>query len=66
LKKKPFKNYIFFSLKDLKENLLQLVPAEQKRVAAFRKQFGNVKIGEVTIDQVKSVTRACEYKMITF
>lgn len=39
------------SSNDLKENLLQLVPAEQKRVAAFRKQFGTVKIGEVTIDQ---------------
>ncbi len=32
--------------------MTDLIPAEQKRVAAFRKEFGNFKIGEVTVDMV--------------
>ena len=36
--------------KDLKDHLANLIPAEQKRVAAFRKEHGSFKIGEVTID----------------
>lgn len=38
---------------NLKEVLAQKVVKEQKRVSAFRKEFGNVKIGEVTVDQVR-------------
>lgn len=36
---------------NLKEVLAQKVVKEQKRVSAFRKEFGSVKIGEVTVDQ---------------
>jgi len=36
---------------NLKDHLYELVPAEQKRVGEFRKQHGNFKLGEVTIDQ---------------
>lgn len=35
----------------MKDHLYELVPAEQKRVGEFRKQHGNFKLGEVTIDQ---------------
>lgn len=35
---------------DLKDVLANMIPAEQKRVAAFRKEHGSFKIGDVTVD----------------
>jgi len=35
---------------DLKDVLANIIPAEQKRVAAFRKEHGSFKIGDVTVD----------------
>ena len=32
--------------------MANIIPAEQKRVAEFRKQHGSFKIGEVTVDMV--------------
>jgi citrate synthase len=34
----------------LKERLQEIIPAAQQEVAAFRKEHGNTKIGEVTVD----------------
>lgn len=39
---------------DLKEVLLTKIPYEQERVKKFRKDCGNVKIGEVTVDMVSN------------
>jgi hypothetical protein len=36
----------------LKDVLANLIPAEQKRIAAFRKEHGSFKIGDVTVDMV--------------
>ena len=43
-------NINFF--KNLKDIMANLVVAEQKRVGEFRKQYGSMKIGDVTIDMV--------------
>ncbi len=32
--------------------MADMIPAEQKRVAAFRKEHGSFKIGDVTVDMV--------------
>lgn len=37
---------------DLKAVLNEKVPKEQERVKNFRKQHGNTKVGEVTVDMV--------------
>lgn len=37
---------------NLRDVMSDLIPAEQKRVAAFRKEHGSFKIGEVTVDMV--------------
>lgn len=37
---------------DLKDVLANKVPYEQERVKKFRKEYGNVKIGETTVDMV--------------
>ena len=39
----------------LKETLHRVVPEKQKEVKEFRKEFGDVKLGEYTIDQVCEV-----------
>jgi hypothetical protein len=36
----------------LKDVLSDIVPAEQKRVAQFRKEYGATPIGQVTVDMV--------------
>lgn len=49
----PFYNAVKYASTqstNLKDVLANLVPQEQKRVAAFRKQHGTFKIGETTID----------------
>ncbi|CAF3661142.1 unnamed protein product, partial [Rotaria socialis] len=37
---------------DLKEVLRELIPKEQKRVAAFKKDHNNTPIGQVTVDMI--------------
>lgn len=32
--------------------MAEKIPQEQERVKQFRKDFGNVKVGEVTVDMV--------------
>lgn len=52
-KLQPLTNLVKYSSTsstNLKEQLYQLVPAEQKRVAEFRKKHGTFKLGEVTVD----------------
>jgi citrate synthase len=44
-------------MEDPKAILKKLIPYEQKRVAAFRKQYGSVKVGETTVDQLYSGMR---------
>ena len=39
----------------LKETLHRIVPQKQEEVKEFRKQHGNAKLGEYTIDQVRNV-----------
>lgn len=34
--------------------LAEKIPQEQERVKQFRKDFGNVKVGEVTVDMVST------------
>jgi len=36
----------------LKEVLANKIPYEQERIKKFRKEQGNVKIGEITVDMV--------------
>lgn len=38
----------------LRDVLADKIPAEQERVKAFRKQYGNTKVGEVTVDMVRT------------
>lgn len=40
---------IFQNLKDV---LADLIPEKQKEVVALRKEYGNTKVGEVTLDMV--------------
>lgn len=44
------KNVFLLISQDLKDVLSNIIPAEQKRVAAFRKEHGSFKIGDVTVD----------------
>ncbi|CAH0388982.1 unnamed protein product [Bemisia tabaci] len=37
---------------DLKHVLAQKIPKEQERIKAFRKEHGNTKVGEVTVDMI--------------
>ena len=37
---------------DLKSVLAEKIPAVQEEVKAFRKQHGNTKIGEITVDSL--------------
>ena len=37
---------------DLKSALAEKIPAVQEEVKAFRKQHGNTKIGEITVDSL--------------
>lgn len=37
---------------DLKDILANKIPYEQERIKKFRKDCGNVKIGEITVDMV--------------
>lgn len=39
---------------DLRSVLAEKIPQEQERVKQFRKDFGNVKVGEVTVDMVST------------
>lgn len=41
---------------DLKKVLTDRIPKEQQRVKAFRKDHGSTKIGEVTVDMVRTIT----------
>lgn len=41
---------------DLKKVLIDRIPKEQERVKAFRKDHGSTKVGEVTVDMVRTVT----------
>lgn len=36
--------------------LAEKIPKEQERVKAFRKECGNVKVGEVTVDMVSTLS----------
>lgn len=50
------KNNIYFiiiNLQDLKEVLRDLIPKEQKRVAAFKAENKDKPLGQVTVDMVK-------------
>lgn len=38
---------------DLRSVMAEKIPKEQERVKAFRKECGNVKVGEVTVDMVR-------------
>lgn len=38
---------------DLRSVMAEKIPKEQERVKNFRKEFGNVKVGEVTVDMVR-------------
>jgi hypothetical protein len=49
----------------LKEVLAQKIPIEQQNVKNFRKEFGNVKIGEVTVDMVRSPAN-CGWKYFRY
>lgn len=40
---------------DLRAVLAEKIPKEQERVKQFRKECGNVKVGEVTVDMVSSL-----------
>lgn len=44
---------------DLKAILNEKVPKEQERVKNFRKQHGNTKVGEVTVDMVSPINQLC-------
>lgn len=48
---------------DLKDVLANKVPYEQERVKKFRKEQGNVKIGEITVDMVLTL-QLVEFKEI--
>lgn len=37
---------------DLRAVLEEKIPKEQERVKQFRKEYGNTKVGEVTVDMV--------------
>lgn len=37
---------------DLREVMAQKIPAMQEEVKAFRKEYGNTKVGEITVDMV--------------
>lgn len=41
---------------DLKKILTDRIPKEQERIKAFRKDHGSTKVGEVTVDMVRTVT----------
>lgn len=49
------KTYIIllFQNLNLKDVLAALIPEKQKEVAAFRKEYGKSKVGEVTVDMVR-------------
>ena len=40
---------------DLKKVLSEKIPAAQEEVKAFRKQHGNTKVGEITVDMVSRI-----------
>lgn len=40
---------------DLREVLGNKIPYEQERIKKFRKEHGNVKIGEITVDMVNPI-----------
>ena len=40
------------NVSDLKSALAEKIPAVQEEVKAFRKQHGNTKIGEITVDSL--------------
>lgn len=51
----PVLSVIFRNLSevtDLREVLTRKIPVEQEKVKAFRKQYGNNKVGEVTVDMM--------------
>ena len=39
----------------MKDILADAITKEQKKVAEFRKQYGSVKVGEVTVDMVINI-----------
>lgn len=41
---------------DLKAVLAAKIPKEQERVKNFRKNYGNTKVGEVTVDMVSKIS----------
>jgi hypothetical protein len=44
---------------DLKKVLTDKIPKEQERIKTFRKNFGNQKVGEVTVDMVRELYVTC-------
>lgn len=42
---------------DLKAVLAAKIPKEQERVKNFRKQYGDTKVGEVTVNMVSTIDR---------
>ena len=45
---------------DLKKVLSEKIPAAQEEVKAFRKQHGNTKVGEITVDMVSKILNPSE------
>jgi len=46
---------------DLKKVLTDRIPKEQERVKAFRKDHGSTKVGEVTVDMVRTLSSHSPY-----
>ena len=42
------------NVSDLKSVLAEKIPEKQEEVKAFRKQHGNTKVGEITVDMVRN------------
>ena len=43
------------NVSDLKSVLAEKIPEKQEEVKAFRKQHGNTKVGEITVDMVRNI-----------
>ena len=44
----------------MKKVLSEKIPAAQEEVKAFRKQHGNTKVGEITVDMVSKILNPSE------
>lgn len=41
---------------DLKAILAAKIPKEQEKIKSFRKQYGNTKVGDVTVEMVSAIS----------